>query len=123
MQQEYERRSGIHIAAHARRPGAPARRILIRKHGLGRVDGDRAGKQKALRLRESGVRIALDDFGTGHASLVHIRRFPVTKIKIDRSFISNLGTERDAAAIVEYVVRLGRSLGIVLTAEGVETRE
>lgn len=76
-----------------------------------------------LRLRESGVRIALDDFGTGHASLVHIRRFPVTKIKIDRSFISNLGTERDAAAIVEYVVRLGRSLGIVLTAEGVETRE
>ncbi len=75
------------------------------------------------RLRAQGVRLALDDFGTGHASLVHVRRFPITKIKIDRSFIANLGVERDAAAIVEYVVRLGRSLGITLTAEGVETRE
>lgn len=76
-----------------------------------------------LRLREAGVRIALDDFGTGHASLIHVRHVPVTKIKIDRSFIANLGVDRDAAAIVEYVVRLGRALGIVLTAEGVETRE
>ncbi|MEP9377609.1 EAL domain-containing protein [Aquabacter sp. CN5-332] len=81
------------------------------------------GKESLLRLRDAGVRIALDDFGTGHASLVHIRSVPVTKIKIDRSFIMNLGIERDAASIVEYVVRLGRSLGIVLTAEGVETRE
>ncbi|QTL02588.1 EAL domain-containing protein [Aquabacter sp. L1I39] len=76
-----------------------------------------------LRLREAGVRIALDDFGTGHASLIHVRHVPVTKIKIDRSFIANLGVDRDAASIVEYVVRLGRALGIVLTAEGVETRE
>ena len=76
-----------------------------------------------LRLREAGVRIALDDFGTGHASLIHVRNVPVTKIKIDRSFIANLGVDRDAASIVEYVVRLGRALGIVLTAEGVETRE
>lgn len=74
-------------------------------------------------LKQLGVRLALDDFGTGHASLVHVRRFPITKIKIDKSFILNLGVQRDAAAIVEYVVRLGRSLGITLTAEGVETRE
>ncbi|MFG1462900.1 EAL domain-containing protein [Xanthobacter sp. DSM 24535] len=95
--------------------------IEITESAIIRADAD--VNAALLHLRESGVRIALDDFGTGHASLVHIRRFPVTKIKIDRSFISNLGTERDAAAIVEYVVRLGRSLGIVLTAEGVETRE
>lgn len=75
------------------------------------------------RLRDAGVRIALDDFGTGHGSLIHVRHLPVTKIKIDRSFIANLGVDRDAASIVEYVVRLGRALGIVLTAEGVETRE
>ena len=80
-------------------------------------------KETLTELRTAGVRIALDDFGTGHASLVHIRSVPVTKIKIDRSFIFNLGLERDAAAIVEYVIRLGRSLGIVLTAEGVETRD
>nr|WP_272903957.1 bifunctional diguanylate cyclase/phosphodiesterase [Xanthobacter agilis] len=75
------------------------------------------------RLRESGIRLALDDFGTGHASLVHVRRYPITKIKVDRSFIMNLGIQRDAASIVEYVVRLGRSLGVTVTAEGVETRE
>ncbi|WP_454916845.1 putative bifunctional diguanylate cyclase/phosphodiesterase [Xanthobacter sediminis] len=75
------------------------------------------------RLREKGIRLALDDFGTGHASLVHVRRYPITKIKVDRSFILNLGQQRDAASIVEYVVRLGRSLGVTVTAEGVETRE
>lgn len=88
------------------------------------IIGSDAPVNEALgRLRAKGVRLALDDFGTDHASLVHVRRFPITKIKIDRSFIANLGVERDAAAIVEYVVRLGRSLGITLTAEGVETRE
>ncbi|WP_188576618.1 putative bifunctional diguanylate cyclase/phosphodiesterase [Azorhizobium oxalatiphilum] len=75
------------------------------------------------RLRNSGIRLALDDFGTGHASLLHVRNLPVSKIKIDRTFICNLGVARDAASIVEYVVRLGRSLGITLTAEGVETEE
>ncbi|MDI4666139.1 EAL domain-containing protein [Xanthobacter autotrophicus] len=86
---------------------------------------DAAGDTQAAleKLRDMGVRLALDDFGTGHASLVHVRRFPITKLKIDKSFILNLGTDRDASAIVEYVVRLGRSLGITLTAEGVETRE
>ncbi len=74
-------------------------------------------------IRNLGVRLALDDFGTGHASLVHVRRFPISKIKIDKSFIFNLGLQREAASIVEYVVRLGRSLGVTLTAEGVETRE
>ncbi|MFG1402883.1 putative bifunctional diguanylate cyclase/phosphodiesterase [Xanthobacter sediminis] len=83
-----------------------------------------AGAANALRrLREQGIRLALDDFGTGHASLVHVRRYPITKIKVDRSFIMNLGVQKDAASIVEYVVRLGRSLGVTVTAEGVETRE
>lgn len=79
--------------------------------------------QMLERLHASGIALALDDFGTGHASLVHVRRLPVSKIKIDRSFISNLGVERDAASIVEYVIRLGRSLGITLTAEGVDNAE
>lgn len=74
-------------------------------------------------IRALGVRLALDDFGTGHASLVHVRRFPINKIKIDKSFIFNLGLQREAASIVEYVIHLGRSLGVTLTAEGVETQE
>ncbi|WP_245454211.1 putative bifunctional diguanylate cyclase/phosphodiesterase [Aquabacter cavernae] len=100
----------------------PARlEIEITESALFTAEGP--GRETLVRLRDVGIRIALDDFGTGHASLVHIRSVPVTKIKIDRSFILNLGIERDAAAIVEYVIRLGRSLGIILTAEGVETRE
>jgi diguanylate cyclase len=74
-------------------------------------------------LRRMGVRITLDDFGTGYSSLGYLRRFAVDKIKIDKSFVQNLGITEDAAAIVECVVRLGRALGLAVTAEGVETRE
>jgi diguanylate cyclase (GGDEF)-like protein len=74
-------------------------------------------------LRRMGVRIALDDFGTGYSSLGYLRRFPVDKLKIDRSFVQNLGITEDAAAIVECVTRLGRALGLAVTAEGVESGE
>jgi predicted signal transduction protein with EAL and GGDEF domain len=74
-------------------------------------------------LRRIGIRIVLDDFGTGYSSLGYLRRFPVDKIKIDKSFVQNLGVTEDAAAIVECVARLGRALGLAVTAEGVETGE
>ncbi len=75
------------------------------------------------RLKGLGVRIAMDDFGTGYSSLGNLRSFPFDKIKIDRSFVSELETNPEAAAIVRAVVGLGRSLGIDTTAEGVETRD
>ena len=74
-------------------------------------------------LRELGVRISMDDFGTGYSSLSYLRSFPFDKIKIDRSFIAELGKENDCVAIIRAVTRLGRSLGMVTTAEGVETQE
>ncbi|MBS7544986.1 putative bifunctional diguanylate cyclase/phosphodiesterase [Ancylobacter oerskovii] len=74
-------------------------------------------------LRNMGVRIALDDFGSGYSSLGYLRRFRVDTIKIDRSFIQNIGKTDDAAAIIDCVVRLARALAITVTAEGVETRE
>ena len=70
------------------------------------------------------MRIALDDFGTGYSSLSTLRKFPFDKIKIDRSFVSDLsGANVDAVAIVRSVAQLGVSLGIATTAEGVETKD
>ncbi|MFN5716526.1 MAG: EAL domain-containing protein, partial [Bradyrhizobium sp.] len=72
-------------------------------------------------LRGFGVRISLDDFGTGYSSRSYLRSFPFDKIKIDRSFVTDLATREDSMAIVRAVTGLGKSLGIVTTAEGVET--
>jgi diguanylate cyclase (GGDEF)-like protein len=70
-----------------------------------------------------GVTISIDDFGTGYSSLGRLRRLPVDKVKIDRSFIEELGKSRDAEMLVCAVIALGRSLGMKVTAEGVENNE
>ena len=72
-------------------------------------------------LRALGVSISMDDFGTGYSSLSYLRAFPFDKIKIDRSFISELGESRDCMAIIQAITHLGSSLGIPTMAEGVET--
>ena len=74
-------------------------------------------------LRSLGVRIAMDDFGTGYSSLSYLRSFPFDKIKIDRSFVKDLGDREDSLAIVKAVAGLGAALGMATTAEGVETAE
>lgn len=71
-------------------------------------------------FHKAGISIALDDFGTGFASLTHLKQFPVDHIKIDQSFVRNLETDKDDAAIVAAVVSLGRNMGMNITAEGVE---
>ncbi|MDP3548572.1 MAG: EAL domain-containing protein, partial [Phreatobacter sp.] len=73
------------------------------------------------RLRDRGIGVALDDFGTGYSSLAYLRRFPFSRIKIDRSFIAEADSAMDAAAIVHAVVAIGRSLGLKVVAEGIET--
>jgi len=75
------------------------------------------------RLKALGVRIAMDDFGTGYSSLSYLQAFPFDKIKIDQSFISNLGTNGQSAAIVRAVIGLARGLQLPVLAEGVETEE
>ncbi|WP_315735009.1 MULTISPECIES: putative bifunctional diguanylate cyclase/phosphodiesterase [unclassified Bradyrhizobium] len=72
-------------------------------------------------LRALGVRISMDDFGTGYSSLSYLRSFPFDKIKVDQSFIRDLAANREAQAIVRSIVSLGKGLGVIITAEGVET--
>jgi diguanylate cyclase (GGDEF)-like protein len=74
-------------------------------------------------LKVLGVRLALDDFGTGYSSLSHLHQFNFDKIKIDRSFVQSFGTRRESTAVVNAVALLARDLGILMTAEGVETAE
>jgi EAL domain-containing protein (putative c-di-GMP-specific phosphodiesterase class I) len=72
-------------------------------------------------LRALGVGISMDDFGTGYSSLSYLRSFPFDKIKIDRSFVHDLGSNTEGQAIVRAILSLGSSLGITITAEGIET--
>jgi EAL domain-containing protein (putative c-di-GMP-specific phosphodiesterase class I) len=74
-------------------------------------------------LSAGGVTIALDDFGTGYASLSHLREFPIDIIKIDRSFVRDIGITEDARAIIGAVVGLGTNLHMEVVAEGIETCE
>ncbi len=74
-------------------------------------------------LRKLGVRISMDDFGTGYSSLSYLRSFPFDKIKIDQTFVRDIPRDADALAIIRAVADLGERLGIVTTAEGVETAE
>ena len=74
-------------------------------------------------LRGIGVRLAMDDFGTGYSSLGYLRRFSFDRIKIDQSFVRELGKQSDCGAIIRAVISMSRELGMATTAEGVETRE
>ena len=74
-------------------------------------------------LRDEGFTVAIDDFGTGYSSLTHLKHFPIDTLKIDISFISDLESDPQDAAITEAIIGLARGLGLRVVAEGVGTRE
>jgi EAL domain-containing protein (putative c-di-GMP-specific phosphodiesterase class I) len=93
--------------------------VEVTERQLARRVDDVAGDLGAL--RETGVALAVDDFGTGYASLDYLRRFRFDEIKIDRSFVSGVDQDRTDRAVTSSIIALGRSMGLTVVAEGVET--
>ncbi|MBK5964312.1 hypothetical protein CCR95_09490 [Thiocystis minor] len=87
------------------------------------MDHAEASVQMLHRLKAVGVQLAIDDFGTGYSSLNYLKRFPIDRLKIDRSFIVNIERDRDNAAIVQAIIAMADTMSLHVTAEGVETSE
>ncbi len=85
------------------------------------LDDEHVSSENLLTFRNSGIHIALDDFGTGYSSLSYLKRYPVDRIKIDRSFVSQLADRHVSVAITQAIVTLAHAMDIEVTAEGVET--
>ncbi|MFJ2441835.1 putative bifunctional diguanylate cyclase/phosphodiesterase [Streptomyces sp. NPDC087658] len=111
------------VAARLARHGVPAGslQLEITEHVL--LEDPQRAADTLAGLTGHGVKMSLDDFGTGYSSLVHLRRLPVSELKIDRSFVARLAVDNEDAEIVRCTVDLAHSLGLLVVAEGVEDDE
>ncbi len=111
------------VAARLARHGVPAGslQLEITEHVL--LEDPQRAADTLNGLTGHGVKMSLDDFGTGYSSLVHLRRLPVSELKIDRSFVARLAVDTEDAEIVRCTVDLAHSLGLLVVAEGVEDDE
>ncbi|WNW11658.1 EAL domain-containing protein [Pseudomonas sp. DTU_2021_1001937_2_SI_NGA_ILE_001] len=101
----------------------PPRSLELEVTETGLMEDISTAAQHLLSLRRSGALIAIDDFGTGYSSLSYLKSLPLDKIKIDKSFVQDLIVDDDDATIVRAIIQLGKSLGMQVIAEGVETAE
>ncbi|OYW80089.1 MAG: hypothetical protein B7Z26_07025 [Asticcacaulis sp. 32-58-5] len=103
--------------------GLPASRLELEITESVLLENEKQNLSILTQIREQGVRIAMDDFGTGYSSLSYLRAFPFDKIKIDQSFVRDLPHDRDALSIIRAITDMAQSLGVRITAEGVETAD
>ncbi|WP_297367147.1 bifunctional diguanylate cyclase/phosphodiesterase [Acidocella sp.] len=111
------------IKAALSESGLPPERLEVEIVESVMLESNTQTEYALWQLHSLGVRIALDDFGTGYSSLSYLRRFPFDKIKIDRSFIRDLGYEKDDSSIILAIIGLAERMNMVVTAEGVENEE
>ncbi|GAA2647200.1 putative bifunctional diguanylate cyclase/phosphodiesterase [Paractinoplanes durhamensis] len=110
------------VSAEMLQFGVPARCVALEMTESVMVDGTGTSARTVYELRELGVKLLIDDFGTGFSGLGYLRRFPVTGVKIDRSFVVGLGADDEAGEIVRAIVAMSQALRLSVIAEGVETR-
>jgi len=103
--------------------GVPPSRLMLEITEGVLIDNPDEMIRRIEDLHALGVRIALDDFGSGYSNLSYLQRFPLDKLKIDRSFVSVLGQSGNGGVIIQAIVALGRALGLSITVEGVETEQ
>ena len=101
--------------------GLPARCLELEITESWVMEGPYRAEQQMRRLSEMGVSLVIDDFGVANSSMTYLKRFPVHKLKIDRSFIRDIPADQNDAAIVSAIVAMGHSLDLRVVAEGVET--
>jgi EAL domain-containing protein (putative c-di-GMP-specific phosphodiesterase class I) len=99
---------------------APSRLVLEITEGV-LIDNPDEMVKRIKDLHDLGVRVALDDFGSGYSNLGYLQRFPLDKLKIDKSFVAALGRSSNGGVIIQAIVALGRALGLTVLVEGVET--
>jgi EAL domain-containing protein (putative c-di-GMP-specific phosphodiesterase class I) len=103
--------------------GVPPSRLMLEITEGVLIDNPDEMLKRIGDLHKLGVRIALDDFGSGYSNLTYLQRFPLDKLKIDKSFVSVLGTSSNGGVIIQAIVALGRALGLSVLVEGVETEQ
>ena len=119
----YDRDFATYLRARLEHYGVPPRALMVEvTESVLMADPARAAST-LLSLADLGVGVSLDDFGTGYSSLVHLKRLPVSEVKIDRSFVMRMDVNDDDAAIVRSIIELSTALGLRVVAEGVETRD
>jgi diguanylate cyclase (GGDEF)-like protein len=109
------------VAGELARFRVPAAAVALEMTESVMVDGTSVAARTLFELRELGVQLLIDDFGTGFSGLGYLRRFPVTGVKIDRSFVIGLGADDEAGEIVRAIVAMSQALKLSVIAEGVET--
>mgnify|MGYP002351780084 FL=1 len=104
-----------------RKTGLPAAALELEITESLMMGEDTQALETLSALKAIGIKLAIDDFGTGYSNLAYLKRFNVDRLKIDQSFVRNIDSKPDAAAIVNAVIVMGRQLGLNTLAEGVET--
>ena len=113
-----------HVVAIAERSGLRAGTLTLEITETVFTDEEADSPPKSLgTLHDAGLSLSLDDFGTGYSSLSRLKRFPIDVLKVDRSFVSGLDNNEDDRGIVKATIDMAHALGLVVVAEGVETRE